>query len=53
MANNRNWKKGLRTYFSQDVVPPEIHSRIVQTCRQLPSHPRPPVKAVWRRKQCI
>lgn len=49
MANNRNWKKGLRTYFSQDVVPPEIHSRIVQTCRQLPSHPRPPVKAVWRR----
>lgn len=49
MSNSRNCKKALRTYFSQETVPQEIHSRIVETCRQLQPCPHRPAKTVWRR----
>lgn len=41
MTNDQNLRKEARSYFSQEIVPQEIHNRIVDTCRTLQKTPSP------------
>lgn len=52
MTNDQNLRKEARSYFSQEVVPQEIHNRIVDTCRTLQKNTQPR-RRFWGKKLAV
>ena len=40
MKNNREHQGDLYAYFAKEQVPPQIHERLVETCRRLEERPQ-------------
>ncbi len=52
MTNDQNLRKEARSYFSQEIVPQEIHNRIVDTCRTLQKNTQPR-RRFWGKKLAV